>query len=609
MKLICKPRVKPKSLLLLVAAVTIACNAFWLGPVMRESDQGSILFGVVRMTEGSDSLLNNPHYNYDKQFVTYWLLAAIRLIWPDADVVLLGNILSFTVFWAGIIWFLCRSRITSFMQVSAVIAALFSPILLLLSPYLSSAFVSAGLLLGAWSTWRLPAAGSGSLLAAFMLTFLAVGARADALLLLPWLAWCSLPAGAVSRLIFHRKVLLMIAAGATALIFGQFAYSGERVAWHLPFFFPKLYAGYIVFGLGAAGLVAVWILFRLIGVTVCRLRRRRAHAAFYALGGVAFLLPVTYYAFQMFSPRYWLLPVCGALGGALMRRSARLLDSPYCATICIIGALAPLFAGIHLPFPDTPKITFGPATVYPTSDGFQPMGALLHYKLAAHHAPQGVLDHNQATWLAAREAHYETDASGRVPVLEFSLRSYVQLAVALQGKTPVIVQADAPFFYSDTRDLLRARHTPQGFRVADRLPAALNLDIENAGPTVRNARIVLTRLGAPPSPEWRTALALADVFQGNDFISRARLSTRDSLHILPTDEGKTLVFHSTNPFSIEQSSGEHRHALQAHASQSNFFFVRLPGREWFETELTLREGSAEVSISIHPDYMGVGRLR
>lgn len=611
------PGVAPHRLTLCVLLASVVVIAFALGPVMRESDQASILFGAVQLADGTESPLRNAHYNYDKQYVTYLLMALARRVAPDVDVVLLGNIMGFSIFWGGLATLLVTGRVRQMPQAAALTTVLLSPALWLFTPYLSSAGFSGGLYFLAWVAWRRTGRSPALPVIALLLTFLAVGARADAVLALPWLAWCLTPAQIMSKLWHRQRIWQIAVAGLAAVLVGRMIFSGHGVDFHAPFFLPKVYGAFLFFGLGAAALSWLWFVARLGCCAGLRFNQHRPTGWFYLAGVLALLLPAIYYLPQMFSPRYWLVLLCTLLPGLLTRRGACLLGfanrpraTAALTLVWLAGALIPLGIGLRLPFPNRPHLTFGPATLYPSADGLQPMGALLAYHFSTLAAPNHLTDHNQATWLSARAVHYEANASGQIPVLDFSLRSYVQLAAALRGQPSVVVPATAPFFYSDMRDLLRTYHTPDRFLPASRLNESSTLNIQPVGPEIAGRQIVRVQSGLVPNRAWLTQQTLARAFGGNDFLPRDFLKTGAQLNTTVSDEGKTLVLYGSQPFSVQLTEPDSEpHQLSAERYAADLFLLRLDGRTWSSTELRITQGQAAVAITVHPDYMGTDRLR
>ncbi|HAT20468.1 MAG TPA: hypothetical protein DCS85_09965, partial [Verrucomicrobiales bacterium] len=60
----------------LVTVVWICLEIWAVGPVMRESDQASLLEGAVQLAVGDKAFSDNDSYNYDKQYFSYWVTAA-----------------------------------------------------------------------------------------------------------------------------------------------------------------------------------------------------------------------------------------------------------------------------------------------------------------------------------------------------------------------------------------------------------------------------------------------------------------------------------------------------------------------------------------------------
>ena len=59
----------------LVTVVWICLEVWAVGPTMRESDQASLLEGAVQLLVGDKDFKDNDSYNYDKQYLSYWVVA------------------------------------------------------------------------------------------------------------------------------------------------------------------------------------------------------------------------------------------------------------------------------------------------------------------------------------------------------------------------------------------------------------------------------------------------------------------------------------------------------------------------------------------------------
>ena len=95
----------------LIFIVLFSAALLWVvGPVMRESDQASVLNGALLMARNGE-LAGVSFYNYDRTFVSYWMLAGMLkgfgLEQGNADtIVFAGNMLACAFFLAGfaVVW-------------------------------------------------------------------------------------------------------------------------------------------------------------------------------------------------------------------------------------------------------------------------------------------------------------------------------------------------------------------------------------------------------------------------------------------------------------------------------------------------------------------------
>ena len=588
-----------------------------LGSFMHESDQASLLVGAVELSRGVQSPFAADFYNYDKQWGCYWLLAALHRALPGTDLVALGNITAFALFWIAVGMRLLCARIHRLESAVAVSACLLAPTLWMHSPFLASAFVSAGWMLLAWVAWdRARGRSAGRLVAVFLL-FLAVATRVDALLILPWFWWSVTPAVDWFRHARSRWAMVILASGLTAFLAGRMMYTGETVDIHAPFFHPKLFSAFTVFGLGAAALALAWLCVALSAAFLRQTKRGRRGTVFYLAGVIALLLPFAYYAPQFFSPRYWTPLLCSMLGGLATRRMILLLRLHRCPSrrslllgTIMVAAILPIFVGLHLPFPTRPGMVWSEPTLFPTPDGLQPMGAMWAHLRQFASDPDYVADHNQATWLAARQTTYVPDETGSIPVLDFSLRSYVQLAAALHGLTTRVVSSDSHDFYSDERDLTRIYHTPHRFETADRLAIASQLHVEPAGPRISGHVILHARVAGGPTAAWRQRLLLATVAGGNQLRFLEALHGQRTFTPPRRDEGKSILLYSTRPFSsqVEFAGKSQTIFLIATTNAGPLYHTLVPGRAWYGGKLKILTGDPSIAVTVHPDYMSTNRL-
>jgi hypothetical protein len=598
-------------------ALSVAALVPVVGPVMHESDQASLLYGAERLARGAASPWAADFYNYDKQYLTYWLLALLRRLLPGADLVTLGNVFSFSVFWGGALAAILTGRIRRFGQAAALGACVLAPALWMHSPFLGTNSLSFGFLLLAWAAWPRAARSPGWRVAALLLIGLAVGCRADALLVLPWFAWTVTPAGGW-RALLRRPVPYWIAgAGLATFLVGRIVFTGAAVYANPPYFSPKLYAAYLVFGLGAAVGVLVWLGLALLAVARRRSRQQRPTAAFYVLGFLGLLLPWAYYSTQLFSTRYWTPLLCALIGGLLSRRGRILVAwarhpriALGAAVALLTGALAPLLVGIHLPFPNRPSLVTSEPTLFPTGDGLQPMGAMGSFLHALAVNPGHVVDHNQATWLSAVHADLQPDETGRVPILEAPLKSYLLLAATLRGLEPHIVPEQAPAFYTDARDLLRIFRVPDRLRPVDRRGWSRTLRVRPAGPEMAGYVIVRAEHTDVPEKSWLERLRLAQAVNGNEFHVRPEFQAQRDFSLPRRDEGMTVILFSRQPFAVSllAAGGARRAVTVQRSDDPPLFLAVVPGADWFGARFLVTQGEPEVGVTVHPDYMSIDRL-
>jgi hypothetical protein len=607
----------PRLLVFAALLLTFAAVGPALGPVMHDNDQASLLFGVLRLARGVASPWAADFYNYDKQFATYWLLAAARAVLPRVDVVALGNVFSFVIFWGGVVAAVLRGRVRGFAPAAGLVTCVLAPAAWLHSPFLGTSSVSAGFFLLAWAAW--PRAGGNwpRKIAALLLVALAVGCRADAVLILPWFFWTVTPAGTGQTLRRKPMLYLLASASGLALLAGRVIFSGTPVDGYPPFFYPKIYAAYLVFGLGAATGVLAWVALGLLATARSRQRARRTTAAFYLLGLLALLLPWAFYSVQLFTTRYWTPLLCALLVGLLSPRGRVLLAWPRHrhaaragAIALVAGALALVLVGVHLPFATRPRLVLTEPTVFPTGDGRQPMGAMLSFLRQVANNPDHVVDHNQAIWLAAARADLRPDETGRVPILTAPLDPYLKFAAELKGRESRSVELRAPAFYADARDLLRTFATPDRLHTADRREVAAQLRVRAAGPAVAGYEIVRHERDGATDPAWTDRLVIAQALDGNEYQLRAEFRARKSFTLPRRDAGKSVVLFSREAFAVELvfTDGRRQPVAVQTTEPGALRVAVLAGAAWDGASFAITAGAPAVAVTVFPDYMSIRRL-
>lgn len=574
-------------------------------------------------------------YNFDKQFASYWLLGTMfrllpRPLAPD-QVTLASNLVSFALFWGMLCAYLARRPRR--VSMAAVLPVLLAPALLTHSAFFATAFVSAGFLLLTVILLEVrPSPGWPARLrwlGVFAAAFCAVGARADAVLALPFLVLLHPRGRSPKSAVKWGAAWIMVLAAGLALALGRTLYRDRPTDYLALFFRPKVFAAYTLFGLGA---VALLVPACVASVLECaaRLGSRRWTMV---LLGLSLLAPFLYYSCQLTSTRYFTLGiVCvlvfvgsrrgvAMLGGLFRAKLARRILQP----LLVAGAVLPLAVGVDLPFLNRPALGWR-ATGFPSSDGVLPMGGYLNYAWQMRWR-RGLVDHNHAVWTAAVHTDFRPAADGEVAVLNTPMNSYLLLAARLQGKRPRLFAAGEvqrlPAFYVDSRSLMRRNILDFASRQAERFdaPFLARCGLRPASSFTFDGITVLEgSFAKPASPRGELVLALNSEFGENEYrltreIPAAPAAPAPGYHLADGDAGKTLVLISRGAFRyVVQSPGQPPAAGEAKATAFG------PTGTWFVWKRSgARAGTVvaidpspttpvTVAVSVLPDWMSVSRF-
>jgi hypothetical protein len=512
--------------------LTVAIFSLWCtGDLMRKNDQATILAGAYDLAHGR---MQEPsaYYQYDKTYVLYWTCAAV-LKWLPAGIspAAAANISLALIFWSALTAFVVRFR--KELPPVALLCFLTAPAVLLNTLYVNSSVLSSAFLLLS-AVFLLKEGNRGGWLAALFFS-LAVGSRADAILLLPLLLWLITPGPIIGKFCtnFSRHWKLLF-AGTFALAAGRMLCRSSGATFD-PFFNLKMVAGYTVFGFGAAGLLFAAYSVRL---TVLSVKAKSVFEKLYSLAGlVAFLLPVLFFIPQLHAPRYFWR---GCEAVLLLAVSGRLptWNNRTVKAGLAFAALVPMIFGVYLPALNRPQITVMAPTRFPSGDGFYPMGGTLPFMLRLRHADEYPVDHNQMVWSAVHSAQFEFSPDGTMEVLRTPMYGYFMLEAALRGGVARCVPFDllgGRAFYADSRSLMRDDpKTP-----LKELPAILDLPARFVSP--ENCGIGVLRFGDGAGDWCRQTRLLNRLFAGNEY----RILT---LGCLP-DMTKQTVCFSQAPFA------------------------------------------------------------
>lgn len=564
----------PRCLVLVIPWLAWAVALFLLsqalGPYLHESDQASLLTGAWELAHGLASMIGAPFYNYDKQYGAYWCVALGLRALPGADPVGLGNVMSLGFFWPALGFFLWRQPARTWVQAGCVAACLLAPTLLQHSAFLASNYFSAAfVLLAAGQRAGGPV----------WLTALCFGAgvacRADALFVLPALAWWRSSRRGPLAFLQDPAVIALAGSGLVALLAGRcLAAEASRSVYTL-FFYPKIYLAFVVFGLGATVFVAAgWG-----AATLVAWRRSRGrHPVFYLLGGLTLLPALAYYTVQMFSTRHWTVWVAGLVILVSGRRSAVLLGglprrvSALLVAACLAGAGLPLIVGLHLPRPSAPRLVLAAGTRFPSADGNLTMGG---YALALRQVDRraGLVDHNQAVWLAASHVAYAAGPDGRVTVVDTPMASYYELALTLRGQSARQVAAPEAGAYLDSRSWLRpAARLDEGEveEVGSGGPRAVPRPVS---PAYAGVRMLCFAAGAALGADEARDQFLKALFHGNEFVRLAAATDWRGREF----EGRRLVWFAPAAFALEVRDPPGPGKILPAQVQGDFYFVALSG--------------------------------
>jgi hypothetical protein len=504
-------------LLLTVAGVSLWCT----GDLMRKNDQASILAGANDIAQGRAQTLDT-YYQFDKTYVLYGTCAAILKGVPDGvSPVAAANVGLALIFWLALAVFVVRFRDA----LSPVVLLCFvcAPAVLLNTLYVNSSVLSSAFLLLS-AVFLLREGPRGGWLAALFF-FLAVGSRADVILLLPLLLWLITPFARVER-VFHNfcndgkkslsaglagsKPWKLMGAGVAALVAGRWICRGGGTSFD-PIFNAKMVAGYWVFGFGAAGILFILYAFRLAAQAA---RARSGLEKLYGLAGLAaFLLPVLFFIPQLHAPRYFWrgceAVLLLAVAGRLPVWNFRWLKVAVCS-----AALLPMLIGVKLPELTRPRPTGTAPELFPSGDGFYPMGAYIPFLFRLRQAADRPLDHNQQVWAAVHSAQFDFSPEGTIDVLKTPMYGYFMFEASLRGgfaRCRSFEELRGAPFYADSRSLMR--DDPKSPFAA--LPKMLALPAHFVSPVAGGVGVL--RFGGGDFRWGRQTALLNRLFAGNEY--------------------------------------------------------------------------------------------
>jgi hypothetical protein len=352
------------------------------------------------------------------------------------------------------------------------------------------------------------------------------------------------------------------------------------------------------------------------------------------LAGIVFLgLPIAFYGWQLFSPRHLMTTALAVLIVATgwrgrahwrwgVRFQPRLTGTFAVAAGCL--TLVSLMAGLHLPAPERPQLVGSDATRFPTADGLWPMGATISFLAALRSSPSEPIDHNQAIWKAATRDEVRWPVADSVPVLETPMRKYLFLATRWAGHDPVLVGTtgsdawhELKFAVSDERSLRTlnpGQVNPGGLtRYESFLAGFKGSGLQVISPEIDGHTVVQLSAGKASGPiksdrDFEIRRTLAGALRDEEFRRDRELSASGSFRPSRSNEGKTLVLSSPQPFTIDEVSAN----PVTDFTGSPLYTYLIPGDQTLEAvgDFSIEsEKPVTVWSTVLPDYMSRNRFR
>lgn len=614
---------------LLVAVPFFVLSLSAIADVIREGDQASFLDAALQLASGRNPWHAN-FYNYDKQYFAFWIIALVfkveQVLRLPISEIYLANLTSCLILWSGAVALLTSTRRHLFLLVG-ILCVVAAPSFLLQAPFLSTAAISSGFLL--WMTWCLLQKNSFWMLSASgVLAFAAIGARADAVLAIPFLLWLTTPIPQLRNLVSHRSNWMVVLASILAIALGKVIFTEAGIVSNSFFWYPRIFVGYFVFGLGAAGIL---FLCCVVAITQQAMTASlKSERLYLIVGSALMLLPFLFYAAQLLSIRYWMLTIdvllcflCTPRGQLILQQSCSSGFKRSLGLVLVCCCILPLFVGVKIPFIKSPYLTTTAPTVFPTADGVMPMGAYSHFLIPRlRNAATQFVDHNQATWQSANSAQYELGSNGKVPVLETHLPMFIRLAATMQGKPSELIPTtkigNSPFFYAESRSFTKEwveLNNPDGFKSEGKTTIQKLLASPAAYQSDRSVGIGVLKFGSGNRQWSQEFLTLNPLFRGNEYqiLPASQFFQGETFTISSDDPGKTLIFYSPESFSLTLINSQQRQILQStRESDAAFATIRLRGADWFGKQIVLNQLTSlkelKVARSAFPDWMSVGTV-
>ena len=455
----------------------VLVTAFWVslalwstGPTMRESDQASLLQGAMNLVRNQD-WIQNPSYNYDKQYLSYWVIAAwVKVRGIDKETGTLerlvheGNLAAIGLFSLALMALVLSQRRWSWVQVGVLTCVLFSPVVAFTGVLLSPNMISAAWLLLLVVFLRVdsdrePVTSPLRIGLVGLLAWAATAARQDVILVIPLLALLAVP-GKSLREFLGSRVFWAMAFGCLAAVALGSVLGATHTSLPKPFFVLPTFVTYLVGGLG----MLLVLLFCFAGVEAWSRSWRGI------MLGFAVILPLLFYACLLYTPRHLFIVALGLLSTVFFPRGwdcwATLGKRRVGRTVlfvALVGTILPWVVGVRMSSWEGGGLVARSSTLYPTADGFWPLGAYAWFYQRLGQAGERPLDHNQEVWKAWSQVDPADLPKGKGAVVSSGLVSYGLLAMAWWELPRAESWEDADYVLFDDRTLAKSQRGVDGF--------------------------------------------------------------------------------------------------------------------------------------------------
>ncbi len=493
-----------------------------VGPVMRESDQASLLDGAVQLSRDKD-FVGRVFYNYDRQYGSYWVLSACFALMKldevesnPENIVYIGNLVSCVVFMGGLLSLALFAWRSTGWELLLTVVALSSPVFLFSIPVLSSNIVSGGCLCFLASLIRLEKKNKWVLLMISLFGFLSVSCRADAVLVMPWLVILGCGSENVREIVKESWIWFLATSSLIALLLGSFL-SERSATSYAAFFDLKVATAFLIFGFGSLLLLYSALLFYLGRLFL----REKSVFWFIAIG--ALLLPLCFYGRILFTPRHLTTTALLVLLSLFFNRSRSwwtFFDLPFLRVCGVMLFVLPMVIGIRLSSLKKGRLIVSQPTLYPSADGFWPMGCnglFLYWLSISDKMP---IDHNQQVWGAWSEVE---QVPSSFDFCSNRLQSFGFLRATIAGSEAVVVRditvSDSPHqVLADGRTIIKNEIKIGVDGVGEATAISWPESARQIGSNKWGKVFCLTKSeGDFDTRAWEVRLAVLEVSGGNDF--------------------------------------------------------------------------------------------